>query len=88
MKYRKKPVEIEAFQWGVRNEPHKYVPAWLGEAALNGHVRVKADKTLEIETLVGILTASLGDWIVRGVRGELYPVKPDIFKETYEAVDG
>lgn len=41
----------------------------------------------KIETLEGTMTASPGDWIVKGVKGEIYPVKPDIFEETYSPLD-
>ena len=44
------------------------------------------DGTLEIETLEGTMVAQPGDWIIRGIRGEFYPVKPDIFEATYEPV--
>ncbi len=46
-----------------------------------------ADKIMYIETLEGIMKAEKGDWIVTGVQGEQYPVKPDIFEETYVAID-
>lgn len=60
MKYRKKPVTIEAYQ---------------------------TDKELDIETLEGTMHASVGDYIITGVRGEQYPCKPDIFEQTYEPAD-
>ena len=60
MKYRKKPVVIEAYQ---------------------------TDKELDIETLEGTMHASVGDYIITGVRGEQYPCKPDIFEQTYEPAD-
>ncbi|WP_205758306.1 hypothetical protein [Macrococcoides bohemicum] len=53
-------------------------------------VKVKAfqtDKTMKINTLEGVMTASKGDWIVTGIHGERYPVKPDIFDKTYEVID-
>lgn len=53
-------------------------------------VKVKAyqtDKVKFIETLEGTMRADIGDWIVTGVNGEQYPVKPDIFKKTYQALD-
>lgn len=60
MKYRKKPVVIEAYQ---------------------------TDKEMDIETLEGTMHASVGDYIITGVRGEQYPCKPDIFEQTYEPAD-
>lgn len=60
MKYRKKPVVIEAYQ---------------------------TDKEMDIETLEGTMHASVGDYIITGVRGERHPCKPDIFEQTYEPAD-
>ena len=60
MKYRKKPVIIDAYQ---------------------------TDKEIDIETLEGVMHASVGDFIITGVHGEQYPCKPDIFFETYEPVE-
>ena len=48
----------------------------------------QTDKEIEIETLEGTMKANKGDWIIKGVKGELYPCKPDVFKMTYEKVDG
>ena len=48
----------------------------------------QTDKELTIETLEGTMKANKGDWIIKGVKGELYPCKPDVFEETYEKVDG
>lgn len=80
MKFRKKPVEIEAWQWdgsSIRN----LRPQWLQDA----NVLMSTDKLL-IDTLEGTMTAQPGDWIIKGVKGEIYPCKPDIFEETYEPV--
>lgn len=95
MKFRKKPVMIEAWKW----EGGKFqltVPAWMLDydlQALAPNVRVTArqirlqqDGTLSIPTLEGEMTAQIGDWIIRGVKGEVYPCKPDIFALTYEEV--
>lgn len=81
MKYRKKPVEIEAYQLGG-DEPD---PVWLTDAVLGGIVTA-VDGEVYIKTLEGVHHASDGDFIIRGVKGELYPCKPDIFKLTYEEV--
>lgn len=80
MKYRKRPVEIEAVQWTSRN---------VAEMAkfMGGELRVNHLHELIIETLEGDMRASPYDWIIRGVRGEYYPCKPEIFAETYEVVD-
>lgn len=85
MKYRKKPVVIEAFQLGY-DEP----PKWFLEAAgaEEVEVRVDVDKcTAKIRTLEGDMEAHTGDYIIKGVQGELYPCKEDIFKATYELVE-
>ncbi|WP_420415275.1 hypothetical protein [Roseibium sp.] len=93
-KFRKKPVEIEAFQWMGGSEragsDDHFITAvnWLIERLPDDRTSkfVKGDK-IEIETLEGTMTASPGDWIIRGVQGELYPCKPDIFEATYEPVE-
>lgn len=48
----------------------------------------QTDEEVEIETLEGVMKANKGDWIIKGVKGELYPCKPDVFEMTYEKVDG
>ena len=81
MKFRKRPVVIEAVRWDGTN---------LSEiAALGGAREYEQDflgDDLVINTLEGDMRASKGDWIIRGVKGELYPCKPDIFAATYEPV--
>lgn len=74
MKYRKKPVEIEAFLWSSGCD----LPDWARNK-LTEHERFA-----HIDTLEGVMTASPGDYIIRGVAGEVYPCKPDIFEKTYE----
>ena len=87
-KYRKKPVVIEAMRWDVVRmiDDDFYrddVMRWLGpEAPVEFH-----DERLLIKTLEGNMYADPGDWIIRGVKGELYPCKPDIFEATYEPAD-
>jgi len=80
MKFRKKPVIVEAVQWKGDNleELKAFVPK---EYRYN-----KIHKPMGIITLEGIMTISEGDWIIKGVHGEFYPCKPDIFEKTYEAV--
>lgn len=88
-KYRTKPVVIEAIQFSDRiseidgPEPDWYTAARTIDAADVGSIRY-VERRLEIRTLEGVMTASPGDWIVRGVKNELYPCKPDIFAATYE----
>lgn len=79
MKYRKKPVVIEARQYDGRNAVE--IADWLGEHG----VKVGwSDVGVRIPSLEGDMLASPGDWVIRGVQGEFYPCKPDIFEETYE----
>lgn len=94
-KYIKKPIEIEAFQYdgdlkGLNGE--YYVPEWAAEAFENGIMYYDSlnDKEepceLFIRTLKGNHHVSVGDYIIKGVKGELYPCKPDIFEEIYEEI--
>jgi hypothetical protein len=86
--YRKKPVTVEVFHWVSGAVP----VGWLAEAIDSGKVVLCTEKrrggtsSLFIETLEGRMEASVGDYIIRGVMGEIYPCKPDIFHMTYEAV--
>lgn len=95
-RFRKKPVEIEAIRWAGDN-----IKAVLGfvdaderwkdgieSATVDGPGigHTPALGMLDIPTLEGTMTAQAGDWIIRGVKGELYPCKPDIFEATYDPV--
>lgn len=83
MKFRKKPVVVEAVRWDGTPEAMNAV------RELDTGTRT-VDFTAEhvfIMTLEGQMTASLNDWIIKGVSGELYPCKPDIFDATYERVE-
>lgn len=89
MKYRKLPVEIEAFQYDgdlMNRHGQYYVPNWAVHANITGTLYFE-DGELFIETLEGNHHASVGDYIIKGVKGELYPCKPDIFEKTYERVE-
>lgn len=83
MRFRKKPVEIEAKLLTFTDaEP---IARWCGGTVRR--IPKEYDKpTIEIETLEGTMTADYGDWIIEGVKGEFYPCKPDIFKATYERI--
>lgn len=85
MKYRKRPVVIEA-----ERLTRQTVDTCLKFAADSGCLNLAQtfDKGIIIPTLEGNHLASYGDFIIKGVQGEFYPCKPDIFMETYEAVDG
>lgn len=83
-KYRKKPVEVEAMQFTRDSESAEFVAAWCSGALY----RLPDDTVSQIRigTLEGEMVAAPGDWIIRGVQGEFYPCKPDIFEATYEPV--
>lgn len=96
-KFCKKPVVIEAVHYDERAAKHGWaeIPLWLEEAYDNGIVDNVGTRSasgpvenvhIEIKTLEGVMRADPGDWIICGVKGELYPCKPDIFSATYEAV--
>ncbi len=82
MRWRKKPVEIDAY----RHDLQLSLPDWLADANKDGRVAFLSDNAVAINTLEGAMRAEVGDWIIRGVKGELYPCKPDIFAATYEPV--
>ena len=81
-KYQKKPVVIEAVQWDGTDKSLEEIVNWIGNEVLN-----LPDNKLGIETLEGLMEASVGDFIIKGVKGEFYPCKPDIFAETYTETD-
>jgi len=82
-KFRKKPVVIEAEQFTDENKDRAFnFVTCNSSASFNEPGR----PILLIQTLEGIMTAQIGDWIIKGVNGEFYPCKPDIFEATYEAV--
>lgn len=78
-RYRKKPVVIEAMQYRIGNLPQ--IIAWLGGSHT---VSYDDDSEIFIRTLEGVMHASVNDWIIKGVKGEFYPCKPDLFEATYE----
>lgn len=82
MKYRKKPVVIEAVLWGG-SYFHEDWPDWFHSAMQADAMRVHG-KLLHISTLEGVMLANVGDMVIQGVKGEIYPCKPDIFEATYE----
>ena len=87
--FKKKPVIIEAFLWTKRPDQTED-PEWIVEAIKKDEVRIEESLTaaggiqMHIKTLEGTMTASVGDYIIKGVKGELYPCKPDIFELTYD----
>jgi hypothetical protein len=99
-KFKKKPVTIEAVQFNTVDyddnnlifDCFSEIPEWLSQAIENKGVLVHkwpAQSTygLTIATLEGEMNVSDGDWIIQGIHNELYPCKPDIFEQTYEAID-
>lgn len=78
-KYRKKPVVIDALQWTGENREEMI--EFVNNEAVVGI------GWIAIPTLEGVMKATVGDYIIRGVHGELYSCKPDIFAKTYEKVD-
>lgn len=85
MKFRNKPVVIEAMLNNGDFDNAKEIIAWAGAAA--GPIKAEnGDRSLSIYTLEGVMRADEGDWIIKGVKGEFYPCKPGIFAETYEPV--
>ena len=86
-KYKKKPVIVEAFELKTGEN----VPEWFKEAAIMGTIIEQRINPIEgttilIRTLEGEMTAREGDFIIKGIEGEIYPCKKDIFKKTYEEV--
>ena len=81
MKYRKKPVVVDAVQFDGTDASCD----WLLPQLIEGSIGRSVNK-LHIKTLEGTMTADIGDYIIKGVNGEFYPCKPDIFEKTYEKV--
>jgi hypothetical protein len=87
MKFRKKPVVIEATQWFKMGD-HPMVYEVMGNLKeINGWICMTPTGEYAIKTLEGHHIVSSGDWIITGVKGEHYPVKSDIFEMTYERVE-
>lgn len=91
MKYRKKPIVIEAFKFFVDD-----MPKWFMDKVSNNevilincdYIEYEIDEAYcEIKTLEGVMRGNGGDYIIKGINGEIYPCKPDIFEATYELVE-
>lgn len=93
MKFRKKPVVIEATQWFKMGDHPKVIQAWctpegnITDPNLANCFGVHATPYPAIETLEGLMGVTAGDFIITGVKGEHYACKPDIFEMTYEKVE-
>ncbi len=95
MKYRKKPVVIDAVQFtdemriaAVLDSQPCPEGVLMGNRSYNKKDRTIRSAEFYIETLEGRMAVNVGDWIITGIKGERYPCKPDIFEATYEKVEG
>ncbi len=84
MKFRKKPVVIEAERLCTHNI--KELENWC-KGNIKGTALPLYERCIDIQTLEGEMRADIGDWIIKGVKGEFYPIKNDVFEATYEPVD-
>lgn len=86
MKFRKKPIVVDAIQFDGKN--HKEIYAWVDSFEGESEILMFDDyyEKITIDTLEGSMETHPGDWIIRGVAGEYYPCKPEIFEATYERV--
>jgi hypothetical protein len=82
-KYRKRPIIVEAMQWDGTLERLNEIVKWSGYAVIKSTQDISV---LLVLTLEGTMSAIIDDWIIKGVNGEFYPCKPDIFNKTYEPV--
>lgn len=86
MRYRKKPIVIEAIQWKGTFESYNEICDFVGISLQNNHCGQKEPQEIYIETLEGIHVGKVNDYIIKGIKMEFYPCKPDIFEATYERV--
>lgn len=85
-KYRNKPVIIEAIQFEDNADCILAIHKFVGQETTRVNYEDKDNPYIKIETLEGTMKASVGDYIIKGVNGEFYPCKPDIFAKTYEEI--
>lgn len=91
IRFRKKPVEIEAMKLVDAFDSAEPILHWIRSGGGTAYLHLNCggrETHLLIRTLEGDMIASLGDWVIRGVQGEFYPCKPDIFAATYEPTEG
>ncbi len=86
MKYKKKPVVIDAIQFKDDPDTLIEIQEFMGGGELRISYKNPDNPVIKIETLDGVMDAAIGDFIIRGVKGEYYPCKPDIFEQTYEPI--
>ena len=92
-RYVKKPIEIEAFRFGFDDEPEwfnksrhiTYAPAMIKTELDTLHIK-ELPSFCMIQTLEGAMRAELGDYIIKGIKGEIYPCKEDVFKASYDEI--
>lgn len=92
-KFQKKPVQVEAYlmkDHSMWEDEDVVLPEWL-QGAIDDNIvftglNCEGQSVTKIATNEGVMTADIGDWIIQGVKGELYPCKPDIFEMTYDEV--
>jgi len=85
--YRKKPVVISAVLYDGSDESIAALNSEEFRGKAGRPMSVCDDKSIDIQTLEGVMKASIGDYIIKGVHGELYPCKPDIFAKTYDKIE-
>lgn len=87
--YRKKPLVIEAIQWTNKANNFTKILKWSNGKVNSASPLLWQDADsfcLQVETMEGIMLARLNDYIIKGVKGEFYPCKPDVFEQTYELI--
>lgn len=86
MKFRKKPIEIEAVQMPTANGDFTRAPEWAKDAMAKGVVSYTDKHLFVVKTLEGEMTGTPGDFLIQGIKGELYPCKREIFIASYDRV--
>lgn len=79
-KYIKKPIVVEAFRFQIDDA----MPDWFNEKRITNEIITYDDGTCDIVTLEGTMHADKGDYIIKGIKSEVYPCKPDVFEQTYD----
>jgi hypothetical protein len=83
--YQKKPIIVEAFRW-TGDEEQTEDPIWIIEAIKNGNAYFERHN-FYIRTLEGVMQVGYGDYVIKGIKGEIYPCKPDIFEASYSEIE-
>lgn len=85
--FKKLPVVIEAHYFAAEDSQQRMVEAWCGGSIKGTRLPIE-ERVIHIQTLEGEMEGKVGDWIIKGVAGEFYPCKPEIFIQTYTLVTG